>query len=97
MYLKIKKISGFSAKWDAKLHPILHFWVKYWGFSIDFDLTNHKSLEHISLIINNMYEYILCRGIAGAMQEEKRRKKKEDGNNFVFFLMKKTKLASACH
>ena len=56
--MKIEKISGFSAKWDAKMHPILHFWAKYWGFSIDFDLIIHKSLKHIPLIINNICEYI---------------------------------------
>jgi hypothetical protein len=83
--MKIEKTSGFSAKWDAKLHPILLFWAKYWGFSIDFDLTIHQLYEYISLIFNTICEYILCRGIATAMQEEKRREKKEDGNNFVFF------------
>ena len=92
--MKIEKISGFSAKWDAKLHPILHFWVKYWGFSIDFDLIIHKSLKHIPLIINNICEYILCRGIATAMQEEKRReeKRKKMETILFFFLMKKNKI-----
>lgn len=47
MCMKIEKISDFSAKWDAFLHPILHFWAKYWGFSIDFDLIIHKSLIYI--------------------------------------------------
>ena len=79
MYLKIEKISGFSAKWNAKLHSTLSFWTEYWGFSIDSDLTIHKSPKHISLIINNMCEYILCRGIAGAMQEEKRKEEKRKG------------------
>ena len=50
------------------------------------------------LIFNNMCEYILCRGIATAMQEEKRKEKKEEGNNFVFFSdEKKQNWASACH
>ena len=92
MYLKIEKISGFSAKWDAILHPILHFWAKYWGFSIDSDLTIHKSLEYISLIINNIYEYILCRGIAEAMQEEKRKEEKRKRKQFCFFSDEKNKI-----
>jgi len=83
MYLKIEKISGFSAKWNAKLHSILNFWVEYWGFSIDFDLTIHQLHEYIFLIFNTICEYILCRGIATAMQEEKRKERRR--KQFCFF------------
>lgn len=92
MYLKIEKISGFSAKWNAKLHSTLSFWTEYWILSIDFDLTIHQSFEHISLIINDIDKDILCRGIATAMQEEKRKEEKRIRKQFCFFSDEKNKI-----